>query len=212
MFFDVTNPMKVSGSEPRDEQEPLGTWEEREERSQLSPRTDSGGADPEHGLPGAGDANRGRDPGRKRAGRGASAHGTQPPRRRRRREEREKEDLGGEQSPWKDRAVRHRQRWGDATDSSAEQGLEVGHSETALAGAPHRKRTAHRRVESSPAPRDTSVELKGVRSEQPASGSEPSHGSGLASAERACADLRIRTHPGSARSRGRSLLRQGETA
>lgn len=95
-------------------------------------------------------------PGAAWAGRGASAHDTQPPRRHHGHTVREKEDLGGEQSPWKDRAVRHRKRRRIATDSSAEQGLEVGHSEMEPAGALHRKRTAHQRAESSPA-RDTSV-------------------------------------------------------
>jgi hypothetical protein len=73
------------------------------------------------------------------------------PRRRRRRAERAKEDLGGEQSPWKDRAIRRRQRRGIATDSSAEQGLEVGHSAVERAGVASRKRASHRRAKPSPA-------------------------------------------------------------
>jgi len=32
-------------------------------------------------------------------------------------------DLGGEQSPWKERVSRRWQRWSDATDSSTEKGL-----------------------------------------------------------------------------------------
>jgi hypothetical protein len=127
-------------------------------------------------------------------------------------DERAKEDLGGEQSPWKDRAVRHWKRRGIATDSSAEQGLEVGHSAVERAGASFRKRMAHRRAKPSPAPRDTSVDLTGVRSEQPAPGSEPSHGSGLASVSRTSADLRIRTNPEGARSRSRDLLWQEDAA
>lgn len=38
------------------------------------------------------------------------------------------ERLGGEQSPWKERVSPRRQRLGDTTDSSTEQGLEVGRS------------------------------------------------------------------------------------
>jgi hypothetical protein len=44
VFFDVTNPTKVGGDEPRTEQEPSGTWEVGGEEPQLSARTDSGGA------------------------------------------------------------------------------------------------------------------------------------------------------------------------
>jgi hypothetical protein len=46
----------------------------------------------------------------------------------------------------------HRQRRGVATDSSAEQGLEVGRSGAEHAGTPHRQRTANRRAEPSPVP------------------------------------------------------------
>jgi hypothetical protein len=42
--------------------------------------------------------------------------------------ERAEEDLEGGQSPWKDRAFGGRKRLRNATDSSAEQGLEVGRS------------------------------------------------------------------------------------
>jgi hypothetical protein len=47
------------------------------------------------------------------------------------------EDLGGEQSPWKDRALSGLKWPGNVTDSSAEQGPEVGHSTEA-----HRSETA----------------------------------------------------------------------
>jgi hypothetical protein len=68
-------------------------------------------------------------------------------------EERAKEDLEGEQSPWKDRAFHRWQQGWNATDSSAEQGLEVGRSAVERAGASHRQRTAHRRAKPRPAPR-----------------------------------------------------------
>ena len=59
-----------------------------------------------------------------------------------------KEDLGGEQSPWKDRAFLDRQRSGHATDSSAEQSLEVGCSVGRLAsvGFGRHARTTPRRA------------------------------------------------------------------
>jgi hypothetical protein len=44
------------------------------------------------------------------------------------------EDLGGEQSPWKDRALSDLQRSGNVTDSSVEQSLEVGRSSGDLSG------------------------------------------------------------------------------
>jgi hypothetical protein len=132
------------------------------------------------------------------------------PRRRRRRAERAKEDLGGEQSPWKDRAIRRRQRRGIATDSSAEQGLEVGHSAVERAGVASRKRASHRRAKPSPA-QESLRWRQGVRSEQPAFGSGPGHGPGLASA----APRPGSSDPGSGEARGRDgrgLRPQAEAA
>jgi len=58
----------------------------------------------------------------------------------------------GTRSPWKDRVPRFRQRDWSTTDSSMEQGLEVGCSVTDLAGTAHQQWTPDRPGESSPSP------------------------------------------------------------
>ena len=55
--------MEVGGDEPRENQEPSGAWEEREEGPRLSFRTDSGGARGRAWFARHGERNRGRDPG-----------------------------------------------------------------------------------------------------------------------------------------------------
>jgi len=133
--------MKVCGHETRPHASPRARAG-REQRPRLPVRTDSGGAttearlaEPRNRTNPWRDAATARVVPRRFGARAAAA-------RRRELARRTKEDLGGDQSPGKDRAIRHRKRRGVATDSSAEQGLEVGHSAVGLAGAAFRKRTS----------------------------------------------------------------------
>jgi hypothetical protein len=115
--FDVKNPRKV-GRRPR---RSLGI---RRDRRRLPIRTDSGGTGPDCEQSRKGTINRRRDgghtgkPGRAERELGPDERPAALPRRM-------KEDLGGEQSPWKDRTST-RGNEGDVTDSSAEQGPEAG--------------------------------------------------------------------------------------
>lgn len=81
-------------------------------------------------------------------------------------EERSKEDLGGEQNPWKEEVFQRRKRRGSTSDSSVEQGLEVGCSATDLAGTAHQQWTSHRPGESSPSSGAASA-ARGRCSEKP---------------------------------------------